>query len=649
MPAYLPTPLDLQEIEHTLSTDNLSAYERIHALDILLNQYVFTNPIRARCLLAEQRQLLLENEDDDYQLSFFLHLGSQKSQEYDFAEARAALEEAVRLVDAQGDINEKVEVYLDFIGVLINLEEMELASDYFDRCERMLESFPNPRLQARAHCRHGFLYLHFYSYPKATLQFLEAERLLDGGQYRLSLKDHYFYSLVQSGVGTVWNQSGNNEKAAVAFRKAIGRCEEMSLVGRLAWHQLNLGIELIATQEYAEAVTYFQKVIDGRGNGSNMALAGAYANSGICLFNLGEGYDTVNDLFDRAEELYRKEEQPDRTQLANIDFLRARILLMDEEYIATIRQLNRTLETAEVDTGTSNPPLLELVADTYSMLAECHAHIADFKSAYYYQRNYDYYLEEYQKMVDGDRQRQLEAKFEAEAREKETESLRLRASQLQLRALRAQMNPHFLYNALNSIQSFISTNDASTASKYLAKFAALMRQSLEYTNREYITLEEETRFLGDYLEINKHLRFEGQLTYSITVEEDLEEDIIGIPSMILQPYVENAIEHGLRGRPKGHITVNFQSAGDDAIMAMVTDDGIGREKVREMQAADTMRPYHQSRGTEITRSRLELLSADDSSRVEIADLYGPEGVPGGTRVTIQIPTSDVLPRRGMQT
>ena len=635
---------ELAELEQSINQDT-PAYERIHATDLLLGQYVYTFPTRARRLLDDQDRLLIANPDADYRLSYYLHLGSLESQEYHFPAARRALEQAVRIVEERGDLNEKLEVYLDYIGALVNAEEMELASEYFDRCERLLENYPNPRMQARANCRHGFLYLHFYSYPKATVKFLEANRLLSEGEFPLTLKDHYFYSLVHSGLGTVWNQSGRNERAAVAFRLAIERCEEKGLVGRLPWHQLNLGKELIATEQYREAVTYFQAVIDSRANGSQTALAGAYANIGICFYNLGEDYATVNRLFDHAEELYRSFEQPDRTQLANIDFVRATILFQYARYPETIRQLNQTLATADVDQGAPNPPLLELVADTYAMLAECHARIEDYRSAYQHQRSYDYYLDQYQQMADINRQQQFQAQFEAERREKETERLRLKASQLQLRALRAQMNPHFMYNALNSIQSFISTNDSATASRYLAKFAALMRQSLEYTNREFISLEEETTFLRDYLEINKHLRFEGNLTYRIVVDEELEEDIIGIPSMILQPYVENAIEHGLRGRPQGHIDVIFSPGGENAILATVTDDGIGRERVARMQAQDPLRPYHQSRGTDITRSRLELLSQDAEDKVEIVDLFGEEGQARGTRVIVTIPTTDILPAR----
>ena len=108
------------------------------------------------------------------------------------------------------------------------------------------------------------------------------------------------------------------------------------------------------------------------------------------------------------------------------------------------------------------------------------------------------------------------------------------------------MNPHFMYNALNAIQNYITSNKLTDAAKYLAKFAKLMRQSLDYSDMEIISLEKEIEFLENYLLINQKLRFEDNIRYIIKVDDEIEEDIMGIPTMIIQPYIENAVWHGLR-------------------------------------------------------------------------------------------------------
>lgn len=623
-------------------------YLKVRLLNELIADYVYTQPVRARRLLAQLNDIYEKGHPRESDFYYYLHLGNLENQEYDDLKALSAFTIAASKVDLNGDIAEKIEVYLDFLGILINLGKMETARDFYERSLRLMGSYSSDRLRARALCRQGFFYLHDHSYAKAIPKFLEADRLLSGNAFELSTKDHYFYTLVHSGLGTLWTRPDSEDKAANAFRRAIARCEEKGLQARLPWHQLNLGKVLMSTEAYEEAIENFQSIIDNNANGSQPALAAAYVNLGLCYYDTNESSKAVIRLLDHAEKIFLATGQPKKQDLISIELVRAQLFLDKEDFAGAIEKLQNTLEGIEKEQDPDNLILVGHAAEICQTLARSYARIEAFELAYYSQRDADFYLDKYYELQDAKQQEQFAARFEAEAREKERESLQLRASQLQLRALRAQMNPHFLYNALNSIQSFITTNDASTASKYLAKFAMLMRRSLEYTNREYITLEDEIQFLSDYLDINCHLRFDGQLTFSVETDPELEEDIIGVPTMILQPYVENAIEHGLRTRPKGHIRVTFTAiAGDDDnIIATVTDDGIGRARVREMQENDVIRPYHQSRGTDITQSRLELLTDDPGNRVLIEDLFHPGGEAAGTRVTVRIPIADVLPRRG---
>ena len=642
------------ELSLEQAADGIEAIEIIHTL---LLHYVYTKPDRARELLSRQSQLLLrhagglprleQRTNRDYLLNYHLNLATLENQEYRMDRAAEPFAAALAIAEERGDVSDKLDVYLAYIAYLANQGMTETAIDYLDRCQRLLESYPSDPHRARLACRHGYIYLLIFSYPKATLKFLEADRLLQSERFELGPQDHYYYCLTQSGLGSVYQNSGENELAMEAFERAIERCERIGLRSRLPWHQLNLGKELMSLNQYEEALVYFRAVVESEANGSVKALAAAYANLGFCYHYLDQA-ELANQYVDKAEELYGGNDQPDRKELAKLEFMRATLLMDSGEWERSINQLNRILTLAEVNEETSDPDLLSLVADAYLHLSICHAKLKYYEAAYNYHCTYDRYNHRFHQQVAILRQRQFAAQFRAEEREQENRQLKLKASQLKLSALRAQMNPHFLYNALNSIQSFISGNNAATASKHLAKFAMLMRQSLEYANREYITLEEEHRFLTDYLEINRHLRYEGKLTYNITVDSELEEDVIGVPTMILQPYVENAIEHGLRGQEEGHIEVEFLTLDDDDdhLLAIVTDNGVGREKVRERQARDATRVDHQSRGTQITESRLQLLSAAEDDRVEIIDLYDRDGEAAGTQVRVKIPITEMLPRRG---
>ncbi|TXF88151.1 hypothetical protein FUA23_16045 [Neolewinella aurantiaca] len=624
-------------------------FRRIRLLNELIADYVYTRPDRARLLLAQLEEIFCATSSRESDFSYWLHLGNLENQEYDDLKALTYFEKAVLRVDEHGDIAEKIEVYLDYLGVLINLEKMELAREYYDLSLRLLESYSSDRLRARALCRLGYFYLHDHSLAKATPKFLESLGLLNGASFDLNTKDHYFYTLAQTGLGTLWTRPDSEEKAANAFRLAIARCETIGMQARIPWIKLNLANVLANVEEYGEeAETIFRSIIDSGANGSKAAMLAAYTNLGTYLNETDKSAAEIKPLLNEAEAIYRTIPSPKKETLVSIEMTRAQLFLEEKDYAGAIQKLQDTLEIVEKAEDPDNLVLNGHAAELCQLLAKSYAEIEAYDLAYYSQRNADYYLDRYYELQDAKRQEEFAARFETEAREKERESLHLRASQLQLRALRAQMNPHFLYNALNSIQSFITTNEASTASKYLAKFAMLMRRSLEYTNREYITLEDEMEFLKDYLDINCHLRFDGKLTHKVEVIGELEEDIIGVPTMILQPYVENAIEHGLRTRPQGHISVTFRPIPDDEdnIIAIVTDDGIGRARVAEMQANDVTRPYHQSRGTEITRSRLELLTDDPHNRVLIEDLLHDDKTPAGTRVTVRIPVADILPRRG---
>ena len=277
-------------------------------------------------------------------------------------------------------------------------------------------------------------------------------------------------------------------------------------------------------------------------------------------------------------------------------------------------------------------------------IASFYADLGDYKNADEYQLLHDEMGERYMEEVNRRMLLELEVKYEAEKKKQETELLKLQATKLQLKALRAQMNPHFMYNALNSIQNFITSNEITFAAKYLAKFAKLMRQSLDYSDLEIISLEKEIEFLEDYLFINEKLRFQDRLSYQILVDDDIEEDILGVPTMIVQPYVENAIEHGLRQKENGHVKVQFFLFDEDTILCVIEDNGIGRLRARQLQLQDSQYQNHRSKGTRITEKRLEILhnSKDKEVFVKTIDLKNEKtGKATGTRVEIKIPIVEI--------
>ncbi len=208
-------------------------------------------------------------------------------------------------------------------------------------------------------------------------------------------------------------------------------------------------------------------------------------------------------------------------------------------------------------------------------------------------------------------------------------------AELELRALQAQMNPHFVFNALQAIQDFIFNKDELVANQYLVKFSRLMRLFLESSKESYISLNDELDLLRLYIELEK-MRFEDQFEYQIEVDPSLLEESIEIPSMILQPFVENAINHGLRYKEgPGKLQLKIQPQGEQ-LLCQIIDDGVGREKANELRK----RSYksHKSRGSQLVEERRRILEIVDQSPIDIfiEDLKDSNGVGRGTKVSIKI-------------
>jgi sensor histidine kinase YesM len=198
-------------------------------------------------------------------------------------------------------------------------------------------------------------------------------------------------------------------------------------------------------------------------------------------------------------------------------------------------------------------------------------------------------------------------------------------AELKQKLLRSQMNPHFMFNTLNAINQYIQTNKGLEASDYLAQYAKLMRQILENSAVEFVSLETEIEFLGNYLDMQQ-LRFEKSFTYTIEVDKSIDSEQFEIPPMIAQPFIENAIEHGVRGMVGGEIRVHF-SFINNTLTLTVSDNGKGFQ-------ATTQNIHHKSFALDITRERLNI-AGNNTEKLRIAS---PDPQTGkGTLVTIDIP------------
>ncbi len=203
---------------------------------------------------------------------------------------------------------------------------------------------------------------------------------------------------------------------------------------------------------------------------------------------------------------------------------------------------------------------------------------------------------------------------------------------LALKSLRSQMNPHFIFNALNSVNQFVSRNDERAANKFLSEFSRLMRLVLEHSQEDFISLQKEEEIVSLYLKL-EHYRFRDKFDYEILIDENINKDSVHVPPMLIQPYIENAVWHGLRYREgKGFLSVQIKGT-EHEIVVEISDNGIGRRRSAELKTENQKK--QQSTGLKNIRERLGILNDvyKCDYRIHIEDLPADSG----TRVTLHIP------------
>jgi ligand-binding sensor domain-containing protein len=221
-------------------------------------------------------------------------------------------------------------------------------------------------------------------------------------------------------------------------------------------------------------------------------------------------------------------------------------------------------------------------------------------------------------------------------RQKEQEKNRMnkRITELEQSALRSQMNPHFIFNSLNSIQQYVVERDISGANKFITDFSHLIRMTLDYSSKSSIRLSEEIRYIDTYLRLEK-TRLEEKFDYQITIEKGIQPDEYSIPSLLLQPFVENSIRHGVKYRndSNGLIQINI-SQNEKGLLITIEDNGIGRKTANRYRSEHHVQ--YQSKGMLLSSGRIDLLNSHGDERIDlnIIDMYDDQEKATGTRVEL---------------
>ncbi len=519
-----------------------------------------------------------------------------------------------------------------------------------------------------ANCFHGIAgYYHsLANYDKAIEYYLRARDVFRSF-------DSLGYANEQQVVGSVYLEWGNLDKAELYLKSALKDLIRLNEVNNYFFCYHKLGDLYFIRHDYNQALQYYMK-------GKEYATTPPY--QAINLINCAAVYlrleskDSARFYLDNAEKIRQKEKlgiffsqgnlEIDYTyyqyyvaignQKIALKYLEATLHeALSAKYIPLVLKYTDELHSFLINNGDSLQALRYLVQyhtiqDSMNTM-NAKARIATFE------------IEQQQKKTENEIE-QLQAEKVKQRnyylvtgtllllivisvvsiivykrrRDKEllTADFKKQLAQAETKALRSQMNPHFIFNSLNSINNFVTDQKHEIASDYLLKFSKLIRLILDNSRSETIPLDKELETLQLYVQLES-IRFENHFKYVVNIAENTSTGSIMIPPMLLQPFIENAIWHGLmQKRTKGTITVDIRKENEKFLNISITDDGIGREKAAEMKSKSAT---HRSHGMKVTSERIEMMNKLNSTgaKVHIIDLKDEQGNALGTRVELTLP------------
>ena len=537
----------------------------------------------------------------------------------------------------------------------------------------------------------GVIYMQQGNYDSAL------ENYFVGLKIREEIQDKKSTSASYNNIGLLYWNVGKYNKALENFLLSLKIDEELENKKGIAASYNNIGLIYLEQGNYDKALENFLlslKINEELGNKKDLVssynnIGNAYSGQAELLHDIG----LISNRYKLALENYFNglkiaEKINDKKSISMYYNNIGDVYRETNENVQALAYLQKGAHLAQ-EIGAN-----DALMDAYKELTATYVKMNDYKNAYQYQQ---LYIIIYDKTFNENSARQIaemQTKYETEKKEKENERLvsanrikelqlsrgklwifsvsilfliclilagllynrflikqkiqrlitekqesafRQKIVDLELQALRAQINPHFVVNCINSIQNCVDENNLKAAEEYLSKFARLLRIILETSKRPLIVLSDELKLLELYLDMEK-LHLADKLSYRIEVPPEINPDMVEIPIMLIQPFIENSIKHGIRPKfEKGNILIDFKRLSDTILVITVEDDGIGRDKAKEMRKSNLINST--SIGIQKTQERLTILSEQQhkEGKINIVDLYNDDKTPRGTRVEIHVP------------
>lgn len=616
--------------------------------------------------VADSLLLILRNNKN---LTDISNLQNQISETYQSSDAIKMHKYAKSALTNSLKSNNKIQQAKAYQNIGIShiiLGEYQEAVKNFNYSEKLLlnlkvESKNVKEILAKTLGSKGLAFSEQNNYAEALDCDLRAMRIYEELGNKLQL------SKICNNIGVIYNSIDDEKKALQYFLKA-NQLQKEENNPAVAVSASNIGLIYLDQNDRIKAKKYFDESFNGFQKNPNPRGLGELYN------NLGRYY-VADNQFDKAKIYLLKAEETSETienefALSDTYILLAEICFKEENFAKSLEFTNKSLELSkELNLQETKMKCEKLLSDIYDKNGNQQLALLHLK-------NYDFEKDNLEKIKNEQKRlntelnfqnekSQLEKKDSAEQdrlklilgfvivivilgglffyqRTKEKQQKMLLQKQLaeyEHKALHLQMNPHFVFNCLAAISSFIMQNGKEDAMKYLSKFSKLMRLTLEFSKESAISIDKEIEGLQNYLELEQ-LRFNQKFDFKINKDSDIEDDT-AIPTLLLQPYVENAIIHGVAPKDgKGAIKISF-SQKEEQLICTIEDDGVGIESSKELKRNSVS--AHKSMALEISKKRLETLEKIENKKVnlEILELKDENNKTTGSRITLKLPLNFV--------
>ncbi len=511
------------------------------------------------------------------------------------------------------------------------IEHLLLSSEILDRLEPHQVTKTTQTLYIINQLNIGRILNQIKNYPKARKHL---EHALEKSR---AIGDSSRMMVAYNGLGIISEIEKDYEQSVILYAEAARLAEKLGYKGNTARVSGNIGLLYYYMEDFESSLAYSFRALEiGKEVNDMFCISLASANIGRAYLKM-EQPDSALEYILLSQHVAREQNYP--VLLGNSHEFLSHYYAMKGDYKSAFYEKT---EYASLKDTIYEQRLAAQITETQTryetekkqQAIELLTRDAEIKDLVIKRRNTQAYaltgliaLLSVSGFLFFGRQREKQRREKIEMQKRNLETMQ--------QLLRAQINPHFIFNALNSVQSYISANDELKAMSYLAKFSKLMRNILENSMKKMITIEEELETLQLYMELES-MRFRDAFEFEFGIHEKIDPSRTYIPPMLIQPFVENSIKHGfLNLEGKGRIVVDFFRI-NGVVSCKIEDNGVGRP---QMLAEDKLAAQHRSLGMQLTRDRLHAMQQDwnVAAKFDVENLTSPDGKACGTRVLIDMP------------